>query len=260
MDATLSEVLNMLFRWIHVVAGVLWIGHLYFFNFVNIPLAATYDADSKKKVIPELMPRTLYWFRWGAAFTWLTGFLLLGMVYYMGGGMDVSQSGLSTGAATGVGVGALVVAWAVYDMLWKSPLGKNEMLGTAISFALIVGAAFGLSMLLGGRAAFIHVGAMFGTIMAANVWMRIWPAQRKIITAIKGGTAPDAAVAGLAKLRSKHNTFMSVPLLYTMVSSHNPTVFGSTMNWAILAGIIVVAWISVSWLYKKSTSPATTQF
>src|ERR1043166_2101791 len=113
MDPNVSEWLNLVFGWIHVVAGVMWIGHLWFFNFVNAQVAKTYDADAKKKVIPELMPRALYWFRWGAAFTWIAGFFLLGIVIYMGGVLveDQSQKGL----ATGVGIGSLVVGWVIYD-------------------------------------------------------------------------------------------------------------------------------------------------
>src|SRR5260221_14701283 len=110
MDPNVSEWLNLFFRWIHVLAGVMWIGHLWFFNFVNAQLAKTYDADSKKKVLPELMPRALYWFRWGAAYTWVTGILLLGIVYYMFGGVLLpAGSTLSPGAATGIGLGSMVV-------------------------------------------------------------------------------------------------------------------------------------------------------
>src|SRR5262245_55540976 len=199
-----NQVLAALFRWLHVIAGVMWIGHLWFFNFVNAQLAKTYDADSKKKVVPELMPRALYFFRWGAAYTWITGVLLLGLLYYMGGGMGSTDrpAGMPNGAATGVGFGALIVGFAIYDMLWKSPLAKNEKVGAAVSFVLLVGLVFGLSQVMSGRAVFIHTGALLGTIMAANVWMRIWPSQRKIIAGIKGtGPAADASVAAMAGLR-----------------------------------------------------------
>src|SRR3954451_11420346 len=124
MDSNVSEWLNLIFRWIHVLAGVMWIGHLWFFNFVNGQLAKTYDADSKKKVLPELMPRALYWFRWGAALTWITGFLLFGVVYAMGGYLIVPDSApLGNGAATLIVIGACIVAFVFYDMLWKLSLG-----------------------------------------------------------------------------------------------------------------------------------------
>src|SRR5262245_16460793 len=203
----MSEWLNIIFRWIHVIAGVVWIGHLYFFNFVNAHLAKTYDADSKKKVVPELMPRALYFFRWGAAWTWITGILLLGIVYYMGGVLLDADSNMSVPVATAIGLAALVVGFAVYDALWKSPLAKNAMAANVISIVLLASAASGLQQILSGRAAYIHLGAMMRTIMAANVWMRIWPSQRKIIAGVKSGQPADAAIVAIAGQRSRHNTF-----------------------------------------------------
>jgi uncharacterized membrane protein len=250
----MSEGLNALFRWIHVIAGVTWIGHLYFFNFVNAQVAKTYDADSRKKVVPELMPRALYFFRWGAAWTWITGILLLGIVYYMGGVLLDADSTLSVGVATAIGLATLVVGFLVYDLLWKSPLAKNAMVANVVSIVLLAIAAFGLQQVLSGRAAYIHLGAMMGTIMAANVWMRIWPSQRKIIAGIKSGQAADPAVVALAGLRSRHNTFLSIPLLFLMVSNHFPTAYGSKLGWLYATGIIVVGFGLASWLYKKSAS------
>src|ERR1700753_3710896 len=117
--------LHLGFRWLHVLAGVMWIGHLWFFNFVNGQVAKTYDADSKKKVVPELMPRALYWFRWGAAYTWITGILLLAFVYSMGGQLVGDNPKLAVGAASGVGLALLIVGWVIYDLMWKS-FAKNE--------------------------------------------------------------------------------------------------------------------------------------
>jgi uncharacterized membrane protein len=260
MDPTLNEWLHLLFRWTHLLAGVMWIGHLWFFNFVNAQLAKTYDADSKKKVLPELMPRALYFFRWGAAYTWITGFLLLGVVYYMGGVMLPGEGAkMSNGAATGLSVLSLVIGWAVYDFLWKAV--KDEKVGGAISFVLLLAYAFGMSRVVSGRAMFIHVGALFGTIMAANVWMRIWPNQRKIIAGVKGtGPAADPSVPALAGLRSKHNTYMSVPLLFAMVSNHFPTVYGNDFAWAILGAFVLVGFGLTKWLYNKSATPAASAF
>src|SRR5262245_38566933 len=132
----MSEWLNALFRWIHVIAGVVWIGHLYFFNFVNAHLAKTYDADSKKKVVPELMPRALSCFRRGAAWTWITGLLLLGIVYYGGGALLDASSTMSVGVASAIGLALLFVGFAVYEIVWKSPLGKNPMGGTVVSLVI----------------------------------------------------------------------------------------------------------------------------
>jgi uncharacterized membrane protein len=249
--------LNLLFRWIHVVAGIMWIGHLWFFNFVNGQVAKTYDAASKKAVVPQLMPRALYWFRWGAAYTWISGILLLGLVIYMGGALD-SRIGDTPGML--VGLGALVVGFAIYDVLWKSPLAKNEMMAGAISYVLAVAALFGFSRMFGGRAVWIHLGALFGTIMAANVWMRIWPNQKKLIAAAAGGPAADPSVAAMAGLRSKHNTYMSVPLMLTMVSNHFPTWYSDDQGWIFLAGAILVGWGATKWMYGKSAQAAPASY
>src|SRR5215467_6275996 len=129
--------LEAIFRWMHVFAGITWIGHLYFFNWVNGPFTGKLDGPTKKAVIPEVMPRALYWFRWGAAYTWITGFLLLGIVYYMGGVLVSDQS--QNGMTSGIGVAALIIAWVVYDFLWKA-MAKSEMAGIAVSFVLTTAA------------------------------------------------------------------------------------------------------------------------
>jgi len=260
MPQIVNDVLNVSLRWIHVVTGILWIGHLYFFNFVNAQLVKTYDADSKKKVVPELMPRALYWFRWGAAWTWITGVLLLGIVYYMSV-IPAAKPAMSIGAITSASLAILVIGFLVYDMLWKSPLGKNETVAGAVSFVLVVGLAYVLNQIMDGRSAFIHMGATFGTIMAGNVWMRIWPSQRKIIAGIKGtAPAPDASVPAMAALRSKHNTYMSVPLVFMMVSNHYPTIYGCSWNWLLVAGFVAVGWAATKWMYMKSAGPAPAAF
>jgi uncharacterized membrane protein len=259
MNPEVDNWLQLIFRWLHVIAGVMWIGHLWFFNFVNGQVAKTYDADSKKKVVPELMPRALYWFRWGAAYTFITGILLLGLVYYMGGSLvPVVGARLAVGPGTGVAIGLLIVAWVIYDVMWKA-MAKQEMVGAIVSFVLVAGIAFGLSQVFIGRAVYIHIGAMFGTIMAANVWMRIWPNQKKIIAAVKAGTAPDPSTA-IAALRSKHNTYMSMPLIFFMVSNHYPTVYGHEFSWAFVPGFVAAGWLIAKLCFSKSASKATAQF
>ncbi|MGQ0507620.1 MAG: urate hydroxylase PuuD [Myxococcaceae bacterium] len=263
MNPEVNNWLTLFFRWIHVVAGIAWIGHLYFFNFVNAQVVKTYDADSKKKVVPELMPRALYWFRFGALYTWVTGILLLGLVYYMGGVMNSDSS--KTGLASAVGLGLVLFGFFIYDALWKA-LGKNETVAAGISFVLVVGLAFGLRQLMEPRAVFIHLGSIFGSIMMMNVWMRIWPSQRKIIGGIKGtNPAPDAAVPALAGLRSKHNTYMSVPLVFFMVSNHYPTIFamdanGMDLSWILASLFVAVGWGVTKLLYNKSAAAAPAQF
>ncbi len=259
MDSNVTAVLDLIFRWTHVVAGIAWIGHLYFFNFVNGQVAKTYDADSKRKVVPELMPRALYWFRWGAAYTFITGILLLGIVIYMGGVIVAPESPLGAGVASLIGLAFLVVGFLVYDVLWKS-MAKNEKAGVIVSFVLVLITLFVMNLLFSKRAVYIQMGAIFGTIMAGNVWMRIWPNQRKIIASTKAGTAPDAALVSLAGLRSKQNTYMSVPLVFTMVSNHFPTVYGMDGSWIVLAVLILIGWGVTKLLYQKAASPAPTLF
>jgi uncharacterized membrane protein len=223
---------------------------LYFFNFVNGQLAATLDGETKKKVVPELMPRALYWFRWGAAWTWITGLLLMMLVFYHGGLMFEEGIGWGTGSMVMVALTFLI--FGLYDMMAKGPLAKNLKAFGAVCFVLVVLLTY--LMIWWGefsyRAYIMHIGAMFGTIMAANVWMRIWPAQRKIVAAVKEGTAPDAPLVALAGMRSRHNTYMSVPLIYTMMNLH--TVVPGANSELYLFGVVLLGWGGVTWLYKKA--------
>jgi len=252
MPDNVNVILQLLFRWIHVVAGIAWIGHLYFFNWVNAHFAKTMDGPTKKAVVPELMPRALYWFRWGAAWTWITGVLLAGMVYYMGGNLFEDQKGNAM-VATGLLIGALVLIY-VYDLVMKSV--ANIVVANSIVLVIFLALLFALYCPqignFSGRALYIHAGAIMGTAMAFNVWMRIWPAQKKIITAIKEGTAPDAALVSLAGLRSRHNTFMSVPLVFFMISNHYATVYGSSLRFVYLIVVLAVGFLATKLLYNKS--------
>jgi uncharacterized membrane protein len=250
-----EDVSNALFRWIHIVAGVIWIGHLYFFNFVNAELAKTYDADSKKKVVPELMPRALFWFRWGAAWTWITGVLLLAILYWHQ--PYFSRTGAAASGPALLAFVLILVLFIAYDQIAKA-LQKQPMAALWVWYALVFGYLLLLTQLeyfsASNRAAYIHAGALLGTVMAANVWMRIWPCQKRIITAIKSGQAPDPADAALAGMRSKHNTFMSVPLLFLMLSVHEAfmgVTFGEPCQWVL--ALLVVGYFATQWLYTTST-------
>jgi uncharacterized membrane protein len=259
MESNGNEWLNLIFRWVHVLAGVMWIGHLWFFNFVNGQVAKTYDADSKKKVVPELMPRALYWFRWGAAYTWVTGILLLWLVYWAGNAMGTER--MSSYGSGGMALGIVIVAFVIYDLMWKSL--KNEMAGMVVSLVLFAAFEFVLQKVIGigGRATFIYAGGLFGTIMAANVWMRIWPNQRKIIGGVKGTSpAPEASVVAVAGLRSKHNTYMSVPLILFMISNHFPTIYGTDNAWIIAVAFVLVGFAITKFLYNKAGTAAPAQF
>jgi len=251
------QALEVLFRWMHVLAGVIWIGHLYFFNFVNIPFQGKLDGPTKKSVNPELLPRALFWFRWGAAWTWVTGVLLLGMVYDHGR-LAIEAESFTVGSWVMLAV--TLLAPLVYDALYKSPLGANARGAFVVAYALVALFVY-LNVSFAGfsyRGTLIHTGAMFGTIMAFNVWNRIWPAQQKIIRAVKEGTAPDAGLVKLAGLRSRHNTYLSVPLLYTMIGQH--TTFFAGGNWGIPSGawwVVFLAIIGLGWhvvfhLYRRS--------
>jgi uncharacterized membrane protein len=249
------DILSALFRWIHILAGIVWIGMLYFFNFVNGPFQGTLDAETKKKVVPELMPRALYWFRWGAAWTWATGVLLLLLVFYHGRLMFDADGRWSAGAI--VMAAFILVAPFVYDALHKSPLGKDPKVFGALAFVLTAAVA-ALMHYWGGfasRALNIHLAAMFGTIMAFNVWYRIWPAQRTILTGVKNGTAPDPALVAFAGARSRHNVYMSVPLFWGMMNQHTTTVsLPGGLGFATFLIVALVGWHIVWHLYKKAPS------
>jgi uncharacterized membrane protein len=285
IDPTISEWLNLIFRWVHVFAGIMWVGTTYYFTWLDARLseeekavANTRPKDGllkflqdppppaqiwmvhsggfyvvEKRKVPDLVSRTLHWFRWEAGTTWLSGMALLILIYYLGGGalVDPDVRDISVGAATALGIGLLVVGWIAYDVMMISPLGKNEKAFAVIAYLMLVGISYGLSLVFSGRAAYIHVGAMMGTIMAANVWMRILPAQKKMIAAINAGQKPDDALSAQAKLRSKQNTFMAVPVVFIMISNHFPGVtYGDRYNWAILAILILAGWIAAKFIRR----------
>ena len=251
------EALEAVFRWMHVFVGIIWIGHLYFFNWVNGPMAAKLDGPTKKSVVPELMPRALFWFRWGAAWTWITGVLLLTLVYYHGQLVLDTDATWSAGAVAMIAVTFLAVF--LYDALWKSGLAGNVRAAVIVSF-LLLGVVVALFVYVGGfsyRGTLIHTGALFGTAMAFNVWYRIWPAQQKIITAVKNGEAPDGDLAKLAGLRSKHNTYMSLPLIWAMIGQHTTFFAGQSQTttdyyWIIWLVLIAIGWHIVFQCYKKA--------
>jgi len=254
------DILSAVFRWLHVFAGIVWIGMLYFFNWVNGPFAGTMDGDTKKKVVPELMPRALFWFRWGAAWTWVTGVLLLGLVFYMERTVLFGAEG-QWSAGAGIMVAITFLAPFIYDALHKSALGKDPKTFGTVAFVLVAAVVI-LMEKWGGfsyRGFNIHLGTLFGTIMAFNVWFRIWPAQQKIITAVKQGAAPDAALVSMAGARSRHNTYMSAPLLWAMINSHTPAFAGGTLgipgeySFAVLLVVVLLGWHIVWQLYKKAS-------
>jgi uncharacterized membrane protein len=242
----------------HIFVGILWIGHLYYFNFVNGQMAAKLDGAAKKAVVPELMPRALFWFRWGAAWTWITGVLLLLVVYYHGG--QALAAGASWGAGPIVMVAVTFLGVFVYDALWKSGLAGNVRAAVIVTFLLlsVVVALFVYFGQFSYRGTLIHTGALFGSAMAFNVWYRIWPAQQKIIRAVKNGEAPDADLVKLAGLRSKHNTYMSLPLFWAMIGQHTTYFAGGNLGipgelyWVFWLLVIALGWHIIFQCYKKA--------
>ena len=272
LDPTLSEWLNLALRWIHVFAGIMWVGTTYYFTWLDARLteeekAATNTGNAaqvwmvhsggyyvvERRQVPDIVSRTLHWFKWEAGTTWLSGFALLVLVYYIGGGalIDADVRELSLLSAVGIGVGVIIAGGVVYDVLMQTPLARNEWLFAGVAYALMVGLAYALCQIFSARAAYIHVGALFGTIMAANVWMHILPAQRRMIAALKEGKQPDTRFAAQAKLRSKQNTFMAVPVVFIMISNHFPGVtYGDRYNWLILSGLILLGWIAAKFIRR----------
>jgi uncharacterized membrane protein len=265
IDPTVSEWLNLLARWFHVFAGILWVGTTYYFTWLDGQLSAA----EREKDAPEVWmvhsggfyvvgkrkrpgTRPLHWFRWEAALTWLSGMVLLVVVYYLGGALtDPDVSDISNTTAVLVSLGALVAAWIAYDLLALTPLVRNDYAFAAVCFALVVGASYGLTRVFSGRAAYLQLGAMFGTVMVANVWQRILPAQRRTIAAARAGEAFEPALGLRAKQRSKHNTFMAVPVVFTMISNHFPvSTYGSRHNWLVLSALVLAGWAAAKFVRR----------
>ena len=189
------------------------------------------------------MPDNLHWFKWEAYFTWMSGIALLCLVFYFNPALYLIAPGssLSGPQAVAIGIGSLIAGWFIYDFLCDSALGKRPALLGLILFVLLVAAAFGLSKVFSGRGAYLHVGAIIGTIMVGNVFRIIMPAQRALVAAIKEGRTPDPALPAKGLLRSRHNNYFTLPVLFIMISNHFPSTYGSQYNWLILAGIAVLA-------------------
>lgn len=263
MDPLLLEWLNLIGRWVHVIAAIMWIGDSFLFMWMDRSLTAPtrprdgavvgelwmvhsggfYEVVKRKYLAPNEVPASLHWFMWEAYSTWISGFFLLGVVYYFGGGVylvDRGVSGIGVGAAIALSLGLLVAGYLIYDRLWSSPLAGRPTIAGITSFALIVATAWGLTHVFSGRAAFIHVGAILGTIMAANVGHHIIPAQRKMLAATRAGQPVDVTLGERAKRRSIHNHYLTLPVLFTMLSSHFPATYGHPLSWLVLTLLIIV--------------------
>lgn len=262
MDIIGLDWLNLIARWIHLIVGIAWIGSSFYFVWQDNSLLPTQDDPERKrlqgdiwmvhgggfyhaqkyKVAPPNLPDHLHWFKWEAYSTWLSGAALLVIVYYLGGAafMVPAGSDLSHGAAVGIGIAALAGGWLVYDGLCRSPLGRNDKALAVAVVVLVAVLTYALTHLLSGRAAFLHVGAALGTIMAANVFFVIIPNQRKSVTAMRAGRTPDPVWGLKGKQRSVHNTYFTLPVLFLMISNHYPAAYGHPQSWLVLLALAAI--------------------
>lgn len=268
LDLHLQEWLDIAMRWIHVIVGISWIGTSFYFNWLNnrvrppaIPEAGVaaelwsvhgggFYRVVKYEVAPARLPDTLHWFKWEAYATWLSGVSLLFVVYYLGPSgiaIDPTKFDLTRWTLIALGLGSLVLGWLIYDGLCRTPLAQHPAWFALIGLGLGAGAAFGYSQVMTGRAAYIHTGALIGTLMAANVFRVIIPSQRQMVDTMTRGDAPDAEAGRDAALRSLHNNYLTLPVVFIMVSGHFPSTFGDRWNWAILAGIAAAGALVRHW-------------
>lgn len=252
---------ELLVRWLHVVAGIAWIGSSFYFIFLDASLVKTGDTpdgvagDSwqvhgggfyrmrKFLVAPGEMPAELHWFKYEAYTTWLSGFFLLGLIYYLNAGLylvDRSVMDMTPLAAIAVSAGSLAAGWLVYHGLCRSPVGGNDKLLAALGYILLVAAAWGYAQVFGGRAAYVHVGALVGSIMVGNVFFVIIPNQKIVVADLIAGRTPDPGLGQRAKQRSLHNNYLTLPVVFVMISGHYPMTYASQWSWGILAGIFIV--------------------
>ena len=275
MDAHLLDFLSLLLRWLHIIAGIAWIGSSFYFIWLDNSLEAPPpDSEAAKKgvagelwavhgggfynpqkyaVAPAALPDHLHWFKWEAYTTWLSGTALLVVVYWLHAQsmmVDPSVAALSAWQAVAIGAGSMVGSWIVYDLLCKSPLGKHNGLLGVVVFALLTALAYVLSRTLGGRAAFIQVGTSIGTIMAANVFFVIIPMQRRMVDAMKAGRTPDGRDGKRGKQRSVHNNYFTLPVLFTMISNHYASTYAHKYNWLILA-LIAAAGVLIRHFFNR---------
>ena len=260
-----SEWLELAVRWIHVIAGIAWIGTSFYFIRLNAVLAPAADPGdgvegeawevhgggfyrvAKYRVAPGRMPSELHWFKWEAYATWLSGTSLLVLVYYLGADaflLDRSVADIGAGTGIAIGVAAIVGSWFLYELLCRTPLVERPGLFAIVGLVVGTGAAWALSGWLSGRAAYIHIGAAIGTIMAANVFLVIIPAHRKLVAAVEAGGEPEAWRGVAASRRSLHNNYLTLPVVFLMISNHYPMTYAHPLGWLILGALALVGgWI-----------------
>ena len=261
MEAHIAEWLNLLVRWIHFIVGVAWIGASFYFNWLENHLNR--EGKQEKGITghlwavhgggfyylkkftngPDKLPEVLHWFKWEAYMTWVSGITLLTIVYYYNARammIDPAVMDLSPSTAIIIGIASGIVSWFVYDLLCKSALKNKPVLLGLIIFVYLALLAFVLTHLLSARAAYIHVGAAIGTMMAANVFFVIIPSQKELVKALQENRTPDAKYGKNGLLRSRHNNYLTLPVLFIMISNHFPVTYGNKYNWLVLIAVSAV--------------------
>ena len=281
IESYIVDWIQLIFRWLHLITGIAWIGASFYFVWLDNSLenppqwkqdkgikgdlwaihgGGIYEV-AKYSLAPEQMPTHLHWFKWEAYTTWLTGMVLLIVIYYFGADaylIDKRVADLSQWQAIGIGVAYLSAGWIFYELLCRSPLGKNAYVIGTILILAAVAIAYSLTHLFSGRGAYIHMGAIIGTIMVGNVFRVIMPSQRALVAAIEKGEAPDPAWGQRAKLHSTHNTYLTLPLLFIMISNHYPMTYASSYNWLILLVIMAITAVARQYFvlaHKKINRP-----
>src|SRR5580698_3123995 len=261
VELVLSEWASAILRWLHVVAGIAWIGSSFYFIHLDLSLKprpglpAGVKGDEwqvhgggfyhmmKYLVAPAQMPDSLTWFKWEAYTTWLSGFSLLVLVYYLGADIfliDKSVLDLTAIEAASIAFVSLVVSWLVYEALCRSPLGRHEVAMAVVGYVYLVALTYGFTHVFSGLGAFTQIGALIGTIMVANVFVIIIPFQKKTVDAMLAGKVPEAWWGELGKQRSVHNNYLTLPVVFLMLSNHYPLLFATRYNWLIVAIVLLI--------------------
>jgi uncharacterized membrane protein len=261
VESVLTEWLSLILRWLHVIAGIGWIGSSFYFIHLDLslkhraglPEGVKGDAWQvhgggfyhmiKYLVAPARMPDELTWFKWEAYATWLSGFALLVVVYYLGADLyliDKSVLDLTAPMAAAVAFGTLVLAWLFYEGLCRSPLGKHEVALALVGYVFLVAVTYAFTHVFSGRGAFTQIGALIGTIMVANVFVIVIPYQKKTVAAMIAGKEPDPVWGELGKQRSVHNNYLTLPVIFLMIANHYPLMFATRFNWVIVAIVLAI--------------------
>jgi len=261
VESVLTEWLSLILRWTHVIAGIGWIGSSFYFIHLDLSLKARPGLPDGVKgdawqvhgggfyhmikylVAPARMPDELTWFKWEAYATWLSGFALLVLVYYMGADLyliDKSVLDLTAPMAAAVAFGTLLLAWLFYEALCRSPLGRHEVVLALVGYVFLVGVTYAFTHVFSGRGAFTQIGALVGTIMVANVFVVVIPNQKKIVAALIAGKEPDPKWGEDGKQRSVHNNYLTLPVVFLMIANHYPLMFATRFNWLIVAIVLAI--------------------